>query len=294
MKVLISGINGFVGGVLRKSLEKKGHQVYGIDVKSRDPNVYPLDIADRSAVTGCLQEISPDFIYHLAAISHVDYGNPSILYNTNINGTINLLTASVNLKERPKFLFVSSCQVYGIVDDSMQPITEKTEVKPVNHYGASKAAAEHIARVFHAVYDLPMAIVRPFNHTGRGQSPDFIIPKIIQAIKNKKHEIELGNLAVTRALLDVRDVVAIYIKLMEQFPDGKIFNIAGGKGYKISDIIHLIQETTGISLRIKTTESLLRKNEITKLVGDGTALKETYNWQPAYSIKETLEWLLSE
>jgi nucleoside-diphosphate-sugar epimerase len=294
MKILITGINGFVGPILRKALETKGHTVYGIDLQSRDPHVYPFDITDANAVMRCVQEISPDFIYHLAAISKVAYEDPSILYTININGTINLLAASANLKKKPNFLFISSCQVYGIVDDSNQPITEETRVNPINHYGASKCAAEHIARVFHTISELPVAIVRPFNHTGRGQTPDFIIPKIIRAVKDKKKEIILGDTAVIREFMDVRDIVEIYSDLCEQFPDGKTFNIASGKGYKISDILQLIQNMTGVQLKIKSSESLFRKNEIKKLIGDGTALNKLYDWKPAYGIKETLEWLLSE
>jgi nucleoside-diphosphate-sugar epimerase len=294
MKILVTGINGFVGPILRKALESKGHLVYGIDMHSPDSHVYPLDITDASAVTQCVEGISPDFIYHLAAISKVAYEDPSRLYTININGTINLLTASVNLKKKPNVLFVSSCQVYGIVEDSNQPITEETKVNPINHYGASKCAGEHIARVFHSIYELPVAIVRPFNHTGKGQTPDFIIPKIIRAVKGKNTEIILGDTEVIREFMDVRDVVDIYSALCERFPNGKTFNIASGRGYKLSDILQLIQDMTGIQLKIKSSESLFRKNEIKKLIGDGTALKESYGWKPAHGIKETLEWLLTE
>ena len=294
MKVLITGINGFVGSILRQSLEKKGHQVFGVDIKSHDSNVFPVDITDQTAVNRCMLEISPDAIYHLAAISQVDYSELSKLYNININGTINLLSASLSLSHLPRFLLVSSCQVYGIVDEANQPINEKNEVKPVNHYGASKAAAEYIAQVFHKIHGLPLAILRPFNHIGRGQDPHFVIAKIIETIKEKKDTIELGNLSVVREFNDVRDVVEIYIKLMEQFPNGMTLNIASGKGYRLHDIIKLIHDLTDITLKIKNTETLIRKNEITTLIGDSTALKNLYNWQPAYSIKETLQWILTE
>jgi nucleoside-diphosphate-sugar epimerase len=294
MKILITGINGFVGPFLRKALESRGHLVYGIDLQGGDRSVYSVDIADPAAIGRCVHEISPDFIYHLAAISKVAYEAPSQLYTININGTINLLTASANLKKKPHVLFISSCQVYGIVEDSNQPITEETMVNPINHYGASKCAGEHIARVFHSMYELPVAIVRPFNHTGKGQTTDFIIPKIIRAVKEKNTEIILGDTAVVREFIDVRDIVEIYCELCERFPNGKTFNIAGGIGYAISDILRLIQDMTGVQLKIKSSESLFRKNEIKKLIGDGTALKELYGWKPVYGIRETLEWVLAE
>lgn len=294
MNILITGINGFVGSTLRTSLESKGHQVSGIDVRSSDECTRAVDITDQAGVMRHVKELAPDFIFHLAAISRVDYANPSLLYNINVNGTLNLLMSAAQLTKKPEFILVSSSQVYGIVGDADQPITEQTPIKPVNHYGASKTAAEHIAWAFHHDHGLPVAIVRPFNHIGRGQDPHFIIPKIVTAIRNKQHEIELGNLSVVRDFLDVRDVVDAYVKIMEHFPVGRTFNIAGGIGYRLSDLLHLILEISGASLEIKQSGSLMRKNDIVKAIGDGSALLALCGWSPSHSMRDTLEWILSE
>lgn len=292
--ILITGINGFVGSILRRSLEAKGYLVFGIDTESKDPSVRQADITSLPAVLQCMEELSPDFIFHLAAISRVDLTDPSLLYSINVNGTMNLLSAAARLKKKPGFLLVSSSQVYGVVDDSRQPITEDVPIRPVNHYGASKAAAENIARVFHLDHGLPLVIVRPFNHTGRGQDPHFIIPKIASALREKKHGIELGNLSVIRDFMDVRDVADAYIRLMERLPDGEIFNVASGTGYRLSDLLTLMQELSHTTLEIKQSDSLLRKNEIIKSIGDSTALQHSLKWRPAYGIRDTLEWMLSD
>jgi len=294
MKVLITGINGFVGTILRQLLEKKGYDVYGIDIHSNDSRVHVVDITDQNAVMQCLNDLSPDFIFHLAAISRVDYTNPSILYDINVKGTLNLLTAAINVTSMPRFLLVSSAQVYGIVEDSKQPIIEQAPIKPVNHYGASKSAAEHLVQVFHYEHGLPSTIVRPFNHIGRGQNPHFIIPKIVKSIKDKKKEVELGDLTVIRDFLDVRDVGAAYIMLMEKFNDGGIYNIASGTGHTLMEMVNLIQEIAHVTLHIKHSNSLFRKNEIVRSIGDSSAFKKDYNWQPQYSIRDSLEWILSE
>lgn len=292
--ILITGINGFVGSVLRRSLEEKGYVVSGIDTASNDPTVRKADITDLAAVMKCMEELSPDFIFHLAAIAQVDSINPALLYSINVNGTMNILSAAARLKSKPGLLLVSSAQVYGIVDDSHQPIREDSPIRPVNHYGASKAACEHIASVFHYEHNLPLIIVRPFNHTGRGQNPHFVIPKIVSAIHNKKDSIELGNLSVIRDFMDVRDVVDAYIRLMERLPDGGIFNVASGTGYRLTDLLNLIQELSQTTLVIKKSDSLLRKNEIIKSIGDSSALQQCLSWRPCYSIRDTLEWILSE
>ena len=294
MNILITGINGFVGRSLQRALEDKGYRVSGIDVRSNDSCVHACDITDQAAVMRCFEELAPDFIFHLAAISRVDYTNPTLLYSINVTGTLNCLTAACRLKKKPQFLLVSSAQVYGIVDDSSQPISEQTPSRPVNHYGASKASAENLAQVFHHEYDLPVSIVRPFNHIGRGQDPHFVIPKIMKSIRDKNSSIQLGNLSVIRDFLDVRDVVDAYIRIMEHFNNGSVYNIASGTGCRLSDIVALIQEVAHVQLNIQRIDSLLRKNEIVKSIGDSSAFKKDYNWQPRYSIRESLEWILSE
>ncbi|HOT47413.1 MAG TPA: GDP-mannose 4,6-dehydratase [Spirochaetota bacterium] len=294
MNIVITGINGFVGTILRRLLEEKGHPVSGIDIRSSDSNVHAVDITDQAAVMRTMDELQPDFIFHLAAISRVDYTNPSLLYSINVTGTLNILTATTHLAKKPGFLLASSSQVYGIVDDASQPITEQAPIRPVNHYGASKASAEHLVQVFHHEHGLPFAIVRPFNHIGRGQDPHFVIPKIVKSIREKNTSIQLGNLNVMRDFLDVRDVGDAYIRIMENFKDGGVFNIASGTAYRLSDMVGLIQEIARVKLDIHHSDSLIRKNEILKAIGDSSAFMKQYNWHPMYSIRDSLEWMLSE
>ncbi len=294
MNIVITGINGFVGTILRRVLEDKGYRVSGIDIRSNDGNVHAVDITNLDAVLQCIQKLAPDFIFHLAAISRVDYTNPSLLYAINVTGTLNLLTAASRLATKPCFLLVSSSQIYGIVEEACQPISERSPINPVNHYGASKASAEHLVKVFHHEYGLPTTIVRPFNHIGRGQDPHFVIPKIVKSIKDKNNSIQLGNLNVVRDFLDVRDVCDAYIRIMEDFQDNSTFNIASGSAYKIADLVSMIQEIAHIKLNIEHSDTLFRKKEIVKSIGDSSAFKKQYNWQPSYTIRDSLEWILSE
>jgi nucleoside-diphosphate-sugar epimerase len=293
MKVLITGIKGFVGAILDEALRKEGHEVYGIDVAGTGERFRAVNITDLGSVTASIQEIAPDFIYHLAAISRVDFNDPSRIYAINVTGTVNILAAASTLPRPPRVLLVSSSQVYGIVDPKFLPITEAQPINPVNHYGASKSAAEHIALSFYHEQGLPVAIVRPFNHTGRGQDPHFFVPKIVSLIREGKRSIEVGNTSVIRDIIDVRDVVEAYTVLMESFPEGKVYNIAGGTGYPLDELLDLIQAVAGVSLDIRRAETLMRKNEILASIGDSTAFADFYGWQPRYTIRDTLSWMLS-
>jgi len=209
-------------------------------------------------------------------------------------GTRHILDAAIRLETMPRFLLVSSSQVYGVVPPAQQPINEHVPTRPVNHYGASKAAAEQIAFAYHHEHGLPVAIARPFNHTGRGQDPSFVIPKIIAAAREKRISIELGNLDVVRDFLDVRDVTSAYAAMIHDFPDGEIYNIASGRGYHLMDVVRLIEETAGITLTITSQPTLMRSNEIRQAVGDSSAFRSRYRWQPLHELRDTLAWMLAD
>lgn len=292
MRVLITGINGFVGKILNEKLVEKGHEVYGVDLQGNGENIFSLDITDPERVTECTGDIAPDFIYHLAAISRVDVNNPGSIFNVNINGTLNLLSAGIMLERMPRFVFISSSQVYGNVDRSLQPIGEDIPVAPVNLYGASKAAGENIARAFHVEFGLPLVILRPFNHTGHGQTENFFIPKLAGAFKREQNEIPVGNVDVYRDFLDVRDVVRAYQKVMEHFPDGGIFNISSGRSIPLSEVISLLREFSGHDPVLVYRNDLRRKNEIFYSQGDSSKIRQRLNWEPRYTIVDTIRWML--
>lgn len=295
MGILITGINGFVGRTLRRHLLEKGYNdITGIDLISSDHSVYAVDITDHIAVEKAINGIKPSCIFHLAGISRVDHSNPHQLYSINTIGTLNILNAALRQSHMPKVILVSSAQVYGNIPLHQQPISETTPVSPVNHYGASKSAAEQIALGIHNEAGLPVVILRPFNHIGRGQDPHFVIPKIINAFKNRDTDIELGRLSVMRDFLDVRDVVDVYTRVMEDFDDGQLFNICRGKGTIIGDLLPLLEKMTGHTIEVRQHQKLIRKAEIDQVIGDPQKVEQRYHWHPRYTLEDTLRWILDD
>lgn len=293
MKVLITGINGFVGRHLARELNSKETDVWGIDTSSASENVSAVNILDRESIHIALNHILPEIIIHLAAIANVDHSNLSLIYDVNFHGTVNLLNACVSLDKRPKFIFVSSSQVYGNVSEDKLSIDEFFQINPVNHYGASKAAAEMSVKAFGAEYGIEYAIARPFNHTGPGQTDKFVVPKLITAFNQRKKTIELGNIHTIRDFTDVRDVAAAYRLIIENFTSGETYNIASGKGIRISDIILKLKKISGHDMEIIKKEFLVRGNEIQSAVGNNEKIKNMIGWSPSIQIDDTLRDMLN-
>ena len=294
MKVLVTGINGFVGQYLRRELESRGHDVRGLDIISNDNKVFRADILDSGMLNNVLKEAAPDSVIHLAAISSVDHSDPSALYNNNFNGTVNLLNACRELEQKPCFLFISSSQVYGNVPADKLPIDETFPVNPVNHYGAAKAAAEMAVMAFSAEYGLPYVIVRPFNHTGPGQTDRFVVPKIINGFREMAEFIELGNIDTIRDFTDVRDVVKAYVSILENFKSGNVYNVSSGIGITVEEIFEMLKRISGHNMNIKKRELLLRGNEIWSVIGNSSLLRESTGWRPEILIESTLKDMLDK
>ncbi len=288
MKILITGINGFVGRYLSRELSASGHDVSGLDTSSDSENVIAADITDEKSLTAAVKQISPDCVFHLAAVADVDRDDKTLMYDINIGGTLNLLRACASLDRHPRFVFISSAQVYGNVPEERLPINESFPVCPVNHYGAGKAAGEMIVKAFSAENGLEYVIFRPFNHTGPGQSERFVVPKIVNAFRRGDEAIELGNIHTIRDFTDVRDVVRAYVEISGNFRNGEIFNVASERGVCIADVIEILERISGRKMRVVKKEHLVRKSEILSVIGNAKKLKRAIGWSGRVGFEETL------
>ena len=292
MKVLITGINGFVGKYLSDLLTSLSYDVWGIDVESTSNKIFKADILNEKKINEIINQVSPDFVMHLAAIAYVDQPNKSQIYDVNIKGTINVLNACIRLKQKPRFIFTSSSLVYGNVNKDYLPIDESFPIEPVNHYGASKAAAELAVKTFYYEYNLEYVIFRSFNSIGLGQSNNFVVPKIVNAFKRGDKSIALGNIDTIRDFTDVRDVVKAYASVLNNFNNGRIYNVASNKGITIKEIIEKIKEITGKNIKIEKKTFLVRKSEIQASIGVANKIMNETGWKPSYNLDDTLKSML--
>jgi GDP-4-dehydro-6-deoxy-D-mannose reductase len=291
MRALITGGKGFVGQWLAAHLEDHGDDVTVIDLET--------DVADGAAVRRVMSDVAPEAIYHLAAMTHVgeSWDDPSRVLRVNVLGTAEILAAARSLEVRARVLVVSSAEVYGIVTPEQLPLGEETSTEPASPYAASKLAAEAVAFQAWRGYGQPVIVVRPFNHIGPGQSPNFFVPalakRIVEARRSGDTSLSVGNLTTRRDFTDVRDVVAAYRLLMEGGEAGAVYNVCSGRDVAMSEVAAQLLELAGADLTLRTDPDLLRPVDVPVLRGSAARLQAATGWQPQIPLATTLADVLT-
>lgn len=269
-KVLITGIDGFTGKHFESFLKKQGYDVFGTVLsQSKSDKHLICDIRDYSDVKNVISKVQPDYILHFVAISFVGENNSSLIYDINVIGTQNILDAVLFTQLNPeKIIIASSATIYGnqnheVLDESMCPM-------PVNHYGISKLAMEHVVSTY---FDkLNIIITRPFNYTGIGQAEHFLIPKIVKHYQDKAEIIELGNLHVAREFNSIDFVAKVYMELMQSNLNSETVNLCSSKAIKLLDVIDMMNDIASYEIEVRVNPAFVRENEIPILKGSDEKL----------------------
>jgi nucleoside-diphosphate-sugar epimerase len=247
-----------------------------------------LDIRNRSLVAEALTAHKPDVVINLAGVSSPASGEVSRLYEVNAFGHLNLLEAAAALNPKPTVMLASSAQLYG--PQVPGKADEMTPLNPVSHYGLSKYLAEQYCKLFAA--GLRTVIVRTYNAIGRGQSLQFLIPKVVAAFKDRKSQLEIGSFDVERDYIDVRDVAAMWHLLIQSKEPPSIVNFSNGETATLQTIIAKLSALTGHRLAVVTNEVHQRKYDIPYQCGDNTVIRKL-GYSQRYSLDQTLSWMLN-
>lgn len=310
-KVFITGITGFAGNQLARNLLKKGnYSVAGtyyseksLDVVSdirNEIDCIQVDLTDAEKTDRIIRERKPDTIFHLAALaaSGESFKNPLMTITNNVAMELNVLEAVKNHGLlQTKILIVASADVYGRVDPDDLPIDENTKFCPTNPYAVSKITQDFLGLQYMISHNLQIVRVRPFNHIGPGQSPDFVVSsfaKQVAEIEKSKREpiVYVGNIETKRDFTDVRDMVEAYALILQKGVIGDVYNIGSGVAYKIADILDMLLKLSSSHIIVKIDEHLLRPSDTPELVCDNTKFVRLTGWKPRYKIEETLESVL--
>lgn len=313
-KILVTGADGFIGSHLVEHLVAAGHDVRAFvyynsfnswgwldqaPAATRQAlDVFSGDIRDphgvRTAMTGC------DVVMHLAALIAIPYSyhSPDTYVDTNVKGTLNVVQAARDLGVA-RVVHTSTSEVYGTAQ--FVPITEEHPLKGQSPYSASKIGADQMALSFHASFDTPVTIIRPFNTYGPRQSARAVIPTIITQIAAGATEIKLGALRPTRDFNYVADTVRGFVAVAQaDAAVGQVINVGSNFEISIGDTAALIAERIGRDVRITSDDERIRPSasEVERLWAANARAGEVADWAPEYGgrdgfargLDETIAW----
>ncbi len=305
-KALITGIKGFAGSHLAELLLSEGYQVCGVDhalgsagnIKEiRDRlTLYGCDIRDGTQLNEIISQSKPDEIYHLAAIAHVptSYRDPKLTFEVNFYGSLNLFEAVKAVSRDTKVLYVGSASEYGAVRKEDIPINEDVPLRPVDPYSVSKVSADMLAFQYFKSFDMHIVRVRPFNHIGPRQSPDYVVSSFAKQIAEiekglKEPVITVGNLEARRDFTNVRDMVRAYWLALQKGEPGDVYNICSEKAVSIQEVLGKLLKLSEKQIRIEQDVQRLRPADIPLLLGDSTKFRDDAGWKLAIPLEVTLQ-----
>ncbi len=306
---LVTGAGGFIGGHLCEALARRGACVrafvhynsrgdwgsierLGAEARSRI-EVVPGDVRDPFAVRRAVADAG--VVFHLAALIGIpySYAAPEADVSVNVQGALNMLQACRDEGVR-RLVHVSTSETYGTA--RYAPIDEEHPLRAQSPYAATKIAADKLAESFHLSFGLPVAIARPFNAYGPGQSARAVVPAIVcQALKaadGKDKRIRLGSLEPVRDMTYVEDTVRGLIAAAEaDGAVGETINLGTGRGVSIGELARMILDRIDPAIAIERDERRARpeSSEVMRLICDNAKARRLLGWSPEVSLEEGLE-----
>lgn len=312
MRVLITGVTGFVGGHLAEFLlKKKNIKIYGVSRNSpKDPILreilkktshYPMDLNHKAELKKILSRVRPDRIFHLAAQSSVPWSwkHPRETYTQNTGATLSLLESLRELRLFPRVQIAGSAQEYGIPDKQTGCIPETAAMHPLNPYALTKVIQDDMVLQYYKNYGIPVIRTRAFNQIGPRQSQAFMTAEFARQVAlieagRMQAVMQVGDLSSVRDFTDVRDTVSAYWQCLERGRAGQVYNIASGKGRSAGDILDIYLSLSTAKIVVKKDPRRFRKNELPYLVGDASRLRRETGWKPKILLERSLSGILNE
>lgn len=310
MRVLITGVTGFVGSHLAEYLIGRSEmEVYGFfRWRSRMDSVQHLlnqirlveaDLKDMTSVMKGLEEIKPDAIFHLAAQSFVpaSFHSPAETLTINVLGTLNLLEGLRALKLNPVVQIAGTGDEYGLVSSEELPVRETNALRPLSPYSVSKVAADYLGFQYHKSYQIPIVRTRAFNHIGPRCGEVFAASSFAKQIAEielglRPSVLDVGNLDAKRDFTDVRDIVKGYWLAILKGVPGEVYNLASGRATAIKDLLETLLDFAKVKVEVRQDPSRMRPSDVPILVGDATKFRALTGWAPQIPLKQTLRDLL--
>lgn len=307
MRVLITGMTGFIGSHLAEFLLKRDYEIFGtvwdkkelsnIEAISDKVTVLDCDVRDKTRVFEIIKDTMPDRIYHLAAQSFptVSWDDPVTTLDTNVLGTTHVFETIRDIGLDTVVLVACSSAEYGFVSEDEVPVSEDHMLLPLHPYGVSKVAQDLLAYQYFKNFQIKTVRARLFNTTGPRKTNDVcsdFTSKVVEIEKNRKNELLVGNLEPKRDISDVEDVVNALWLLSEKGEMGEVYNVCSSRAYRIKDILDKVVELSQNDINVKVDPDKLRPTDEPIIMGDNTKIREACGWVPKVTIDETLGKML--
>ncbi|MCG6203336.1 GDP-mannose 4,6-dehydratase [Rhodopseudomonas sp. HC1] len=310
LRILITGATGFVGLHLADAIRRKFGDSAAIIPTAlyagSNPtlgDVAALDVTDAAAVASALAAVRPTHFVNLAALAAPGAANadPAASWRVHLDG-VRIIGRTI-LEAAPScvLLNVGSGLAYGRNRPPIRPTSEQTALAPTDDYGASKAAAD-LALGPLIAKGLRCVRLRPFNHTGPGQTDAFVIPAFARQIARIEAglappQIRVGNLDGQRDFLDVRDVAEAYAEAIARSPGlapDTILNIASGVSHRIGDVLQQLLAMARVPIDVHNDPARGANDAADIILGDASRARELLGWAPKIAFEQTLADVLDE
>jgi GDPmannose 4,6-dehydratase len=308
-RALITGITGQDGSYLAELLLDRGYEVYGMVRRSSAPNVWriahvldrltlkPADLLDQLSLLRLIDEVHPQEIYNLAAMSFVpaSWDQPMLTGEFNSQGVTRMLDAIRQVDSTIRFYQASSSEMFGKVREV--PQTELTPFYPRSPYGVSKVFAHYITVNYRESYGLFAVSGMLFNHESPRRGLEFVTRKVADGVARIKlgraDTLSIGNLDAHRDWGFAGDYVrAMWLMLQQDQPDDYV--IATGVSHSVRELVEIAFSRAGLDWRryVRQDPSLLRPAEVDHLLGDATKAREKLGWAPSVDFKGLVEMMV--
>jgi GDP-4-dehydro-6-deoxy-D-mannose reductase len=284
-RVLLLGGTGFIGTGFRATYKHK------LNICTSGSEV---DVRDLAAIDNVVQSFRPDAIVNMASLSTLSQSDELAcdVYEINITGCLNIVKSILNNNNKIRLVYISSSQVYGAPDPEQLPLSENSEINPLNKYGIAKYSSECLLRDYHNRFGLDALIARQFNCVGAGQDQRFMISDFVkQVVQNKldnaTQKLHVGNLDTTRDYIDIKDAVSAYKHVIDNGRSGETYNVCSGVETATGDIIKYLEELVGDIEVVKNT-SRARCGDIMRVLGDNSKIRLECGFEVNTSLRQSV------
>jgi GDP-4-dehydro-6-deoxy-D-mannose reductase len=284
-KILITGLDGFVGRYLARYLDKQGHDVRGYDLNHNQ------DIRNFEQLRNCLDDFRPDKIFHLAALAYVpeSTANPVRAIEVNVIGSVNLLEAVRQLGIKAKIHMAGTSEEYGDAGPN-----EEDRIQPLSPYAIGKSAMDYMGQLYARAYGMEVVVTRAFNHCGPGRGEMYaessFAKQIVEVEMGKREVVKHGNLESIRNYTDVRDIVQAYALAID-LPSG-VYNICSENNVAMQEIMDRLIKHATVPVRTESNPALYRPSDFSFKKPSCKKFTDLTDWKPTIELDQTLADIL--